>query len=223
MEIKKVPFDIDTVMKKAAEAVEPFPKAALFELAEDGYSSPFEQLIACIISIRTRDEDTLRLARQLFEKARTPEQMLTLTAAEIELLIGNSTFHERKAPQILAIAQQVSEHFNGQLPCDQETLMSFSGVGVKCANLVLSIACDQPRISVDVHVFRITNRWGYVAEKTPEKTTQALEEKLPKKYWVEINRVLVPFGKHICTGSVPWCSKCPLVHMCRQVGVTNFR
>jgi endonuclease-3 len=96
-------------------------------------------------------------------------------------------------------------------------------VGPKCASLALGVAAEQAHISVDVHVHRVTNRWGYVAEKTPEKTMEALMEKLPREYWIEINRLLVPFGKHVCTGVAPKCSTCPLLSMCRQVGVTEHR
>ena len=102
-------------------------------------------------------------------------------------------------------------------------LLGFRGVGPKCANLTLGIACDVPVIGVDIHVHRVTNRWGYVAARTPEKTMAALQQALPKRYWVEINALLVPFGKHVCTGVRPKCSTCPLVSMCRQVGVTGHR
>ena len=124
---------------------------------------------------------------------------------------------------VLSRAARVVAEFAGQLPCDWEVLMSFDGVGIKCANLTLGIACDQKRVSADIHVHRVTNRWGYVAAPTPEKTMVALEEKLPKRYWIEINRLLVPFGKHICTGSLPRCSICPVLDMCRQVGVKKHR
>lgn len=205
------------------EAVAPYPKAAMFELAELGYTTPFEQLIACIISIRTRDEDSLPIARRLLDRARTPTEMGRLTPAEIDQLISPSTFHERKAVQIQAIARQVAEEYGGELPCDEQLLLSFHGVGVKCAHLALGIACDQPYISVDIHVHRVTNRWGYVAAPSPEQTMVQLEERLPQKYWVEINRLLVPFGKHICTGQMPRCSTCPVLDMCQQVGVTRHR
>jgi endonuclease III len=109
------------------------------------------------------------------------------------------------------------------LPCDFDVLTSFQGVGPKCANLTLGIACGQAKISVDIHVHRITNRWGYVATRTPEATLALLEQKLPQIYWVEINRLLVPFGKHVCTGQRPKCSTCPLLAMCAQVGVTDYR
>jgi endonuclease III len=102
-------------------------------------------------------------------------------------------------------------------------LLSFAGVGPKCANLALGIACDEKVISVDIHVHRITNRWGYVKTSSPEKTIDALAAKLPKKYWIEINALLVPFGKHICTGQRPKCSTCPVLEYCQQVGVTSYR
>jgi endonuclease-3 len=219
----KKPFDIDQVFLRIHEAVRPFPKAALFELAEEGFRSPFEQLVACLISIRTLDEVTLPTARRLFALARTPLEVSQLTVAAIDEAIRVCTFHEAKAPQIHRIARRIVEEYDGVLPCESDVLLSFHGVGPKCANLVLGIACDQPRISVDIHVHRVTNRWGYVNTPTPEKTTAVLEGILPRPYWIEINRLLVPFGKHICTGRLPRCSTCPVLDMCRQVGVTTHR
>jgi endonuclease-3 len=219
----KIPFDIDLVMDRIAEAVAPYPKAAMFALADEGFASPFEQLLACIISIRTYDEVTVEAARRLFAVARTPETLCGLAVEAVDRLISPSTFHETKAPQMLAIARQLLERHGGQLPCDFDTLTGFAGVGPKCANLVLGIACGQLRVSVDVHVHRVTNRWGYVQTRGPEQTMNALEAKLPPRFWVEINRLLVPFGKHICTGTRPRCSTCPVLAMCRQVGVTSAR
>jgi endonuclease-3 len=221
--MSKKPFSINRAVRRIEKAIQPYKKAAMFELAEDGYSSTFEQLVACMISIRTYDEVTIPMSRRLFERARTPGQMSQLSAKEIDALIGQSTFHERKALQILELAQRVQAEFNGDLPCDEETLLSFSGVGPKCAHLVMGVACGEPFISVDVHVHRVTNRWGYVQASTPEKTMLALETKLPQKYWIDINRLLVPFGKHICTGNLPHCSTCPVLDMCQQVGVKAHR
>jgi len=219
----KLPFDIDTAISQIREATEPFAKAAMFELAEDGFASPFEQLVACIISIRTYDEVMLPTARKLFARARTPEEISNLTPEEIGEIIRPSTFHENKARQIHEIARRVVEEHDGHLPCDSDVLLSFKGVGPKCANLVLGIACGQPYIGVDIHVHRVTNRWGYVQTRTPEQTMEALVKKLPRKYWVEINRLLVPFGKHICRGRLPHCSTCPVLEMCQQVGVDEYR
>ena len=215
----KETFDINLVMERVEEAVRPFPKAAMFELAEKGHDSPFEQLIGCILSIRTYDEVSLPVSLKLFARANTPQQIAEMDVAEITKIIRRSSFSERKAEQIKAIAQELVKEHEGKLPCDRELLLSFKGVGPKCANLALGIACDQKVISVDVHVHRITNRWGYVAEKTPEKTMEALQAKLPESYWIEINRLLVPFGKHICTASRPRCTTCPIVAMCQQIGV----
>lgn len=217
------PFEIDEAMDRIREAVRELPPAVLFKLAEDGYNSLFEQLVACIISIRTREEVTLPTALRLFARARTPRAMLDLDPGTIDRLIGQCTFHEAKAAQIHGIAGRAVADHGGTLPCDFAVLTSLAGVGPKCANLALAIACGEPRIGVDIHVHRVTNRWGYVQGRTPEATLAALERVLPRRYWVEINRLLVPFGRTICTGALPRCSRCPVRAMCRQVGVTEHR
>jgi endonuclease-3 len=205
------------------QAIRPYKKAAMFELHEQGHTSVFEQLVACVISIRTLDEVSAPAARKLFEVARTPAAVAKLGAKRIDELIRAATFHEPKARTILEIARRAADEFGGELPCDVETLTSFRGVGPKCAHLALGVACGQAVISVDIHVHRVTNRWGYVSTTTPEKTLVALEERLPKKHWIDINRLLVPFGKHVCTGKLPKCSTCPVLAYCRQVGVTGHR
>lgn len=219
----KRPLEIAVLMDRIREAIKPWPKAAMFELYEEGFNTAFEMMVACIISIRTRDETMLPLARGLFARAHTPAQISALPVGEIDRLIGLSGFHETKASQIQKIAQRVVSEFGGELPCNREVFLSFAGVGPKCANLVLGIACGQAHIGVDTHVHRVTNRWGYVETGTPEATMAALEARLPKRYWVDINQLLVPFGKHICTPQFPHCSTCPVLDMCRQVGVTRHR
>lgn len=219
----KHPFDIDLALERIERATRPFAKAALFELFDDGYVTPFEQLVACIISIRTRDEVSLPTARRLFERARTPAETAQLSITAIDELIGATAFHTAKAAQIHAIARRVVDEFDGALPCAAATLQAFAGVGPKCANLVLGIACQQPRIGVDIHVQRVTNRWGYVTARSPEQTMVALEAQLPQRHWITLNRLLVPFGKHICTGRQPHCSTCPVRDMCQHVGVTEQR
>ena len=221
--LDKKPFDVDEALKRIPHALAPYPKAALFALAEQGYGTAFEMLLACIISIRTLDEDTLPVSLRLFAQARTPVQVAALTPEEIDALIAPCTFHPNKARQIHAIAARIVAEYGGELPCDNDVLLSFSGVGPKCANLVLGIACGQPSIGVDIHVHRVTNRWGYVQTATPEATLKALQSKLPRPYWIELNRLLMPFGKFVCTGPRPHCSICPLLEMCPQLGVTNPR
>ena len=219
----KKPFDVEEAIPLLREAVAPFPKAALFELAGEGHTSVFELLVACVISIRTRDETTLPVSRQLFAAAHTPQEVATLSESEIDRLIWACTFHEPKARTIREIAVRTVEEFGGELPCDAAVLQTFRGVGPKCANLTVGIACGEALIGVDVHVHRVTNRWGYVRATTPEKTMAVLHERLPHQYRVEINALLVPFGKHICTLASPSCSTCPLLSMCRQVGVTRHK
>jgi endonuclease-3 len=216
-------FDIHTVVRRIRKAVAGLPDAAMFALREQGYGSVFQQLVACVISIRTTDEVSLPTALALLQRAPTPARMARLEISEIDHLIHASSFHGPKAKQIHAIARRTEEEFGGELPADAEVLQSFAGVGPKCANLALGVAAGVARISVDVHVWRVVNRWGYVAAPTPEKTEKALEQVLPRKYWIEINRLLVPFGKHVCTGVRPKCSVCPVLEYCRQVGVTEHR
>lgn len=208
-------------MVQIEAAIAPFPPAAMFQLAAEGFNSLFEQLISCIISIRTYDEVSVQLSRRLFQIARTPAEVARLSAAEIYACIRESTFSDRKAEQILAVAQTTVAVYDGQLPADPDVLTQFKGVGPKCAHLALGVACHLPYISVDVHVHRVTNRWGYVQTRTPEKTLAALEAKLPQAYWIDINRLLVPFGKHICRGNQPRCKGCPVEAMCAQVGVAE--
>jgi endonuclease-3 len=220
---EKLPFDIHEVMRLVRAAVSDLPDAAMFALRDLGFGSVFQQLVACIISIRTTDEVSLPTALALLEQAPTPKDVVALEIADIDAAIRSSSFHGAKAAQIHAIARYAVEEFGGELPADHEVLQSFAGVGPKCANLALGVAKGVARISVDVHVWRVVNRWGYVEGRTPEATMQALERVLPKQYWIEINRRLVPFGKHVCTGVRPRCSTCLVLAYCRQVGVTEHR
>jgi endonuclease-3 len=219
----KKPFDVDEVIRRLRLAVAGYPDAAMFALRDLGFGSLFQQLVACIISIRTTDEVSLPTALALLSQASTPETIAALDVADIDAAIRSSTFHEPKARQIHTIARRTVDEFGGDLPADAEVLRSFAGVGPKCANLALGVACGVPGISVDVHVWRVVNRWGYVQGKTPEATLRELEEVLPRRYWIELNRLLVPFGKHVCTAVRPKCSTCPLLEYCCQVGVTEHR
>jgi endonuclease-3 len=216
-------FDIGLALSRIREAVRGVPKAAMFALAEEGYATVFEQLVSCILSIRTLDQVSLLAARRLLGEAREPAALARLPVSRIDRLIGEVSFHGAKAEQIRAIARRTAQEYGGTLPCDVDVLRSFKGVGPKCAHLALGVACGELRISVDVHVHRVTNRWGYVRTRTPEETMAGLEKRLPSQYWIEINALLVPFGKHICTGRLPKCSTCPVLDMCRQVGIGAHR
>ncbi|MBO0949046.1 endonuclease III domain-containing protein [Fibrella forsythiae] len=216
-------FPLDTVLAAIEPAIAAYPKAAMFDLFERGYNSLFEQLISCIISIRTLDETTIPVSLRLFEVARTPAEVAALSPDELIPLLYGTSYPDQKAYTIIGIAQRIITEFAGTLPADYDVLTSLKGVGPKCANLALGVATGQSAISVDIHVHRVTNRWGYVHTKTPEKTLAALEKQVPVEQWININRLLMPFGKHICTGTLPHCSTCPVLAYCAQVGVERHR
>jgi endonuclease III len=217
-----LPHDIPRMLELIRDAIRPYARAMLFELYSEGRRSPFAQLVACLLSIRTRDEVSLLAARRLLDAAPTPRKLLKLPPERISDLIRQCTFAGQKAATLRRICEILVEDFGGEAPCDFDTLISLPGVGPKCANLVMGIACGEPKIGVDIHVHRVTNRWGYVSAPTPLKTLAQLERRLPKDYWVEINELLVPFGKHICTGARPKCPVCPVYDFCERVGVKKM-
>lgn len=219
----KLPFDLDTVLNRIEQAIAKYPKAAMFELYERGFTSLFEQLISCIISVRTLDETTIPVSLRLFAEARTPEATLLLPHQKLVDLLDGSTFPRQKAETILRISKTAVEKYNGQLPADFEGLTALKGVGPKCANLSLGVAAKVPGISVDIHVHRVVNRWGITKTAQPEQTMVFLQKAIPQENWIDVNRLLMPFGKHICTGVLPHCSTCPVVDYCEQIDVVKHR
>ncbi len=219
----KSTFNLTQVLARIEEAIRPYPKAAMFDLYERGYTSLFEQLISCIISIRTLDETTLPVSLALFAQARTPQQLLAIDIPTLTSLLEGSSYPEQKAYTLRGIAQRIVDEFDGHLPANFDTLISLKGVGPKCANLALGVATGQAAISVDIHVHRVVNRWGFVKTSQPEQTLKVLEQAVPHEQWIDINRLLMPFGKHICTGPLPHCSTCPVLEFCEQVGVTKHQ
>ncbi len=218
----KDPFDIDEVFRLLRRATAPLPKAAMFELRDRGHGSPFEQLVSALVSARTRDETTTPVCLRLFAAARTPDAMAALPEDEIVRLLRGATFPEPKARDIKALSAAITAA-GGAVPDTAEGLTALRGVGPKIAALTLGVGFGKPAISVDIHVHRIANRWGYVAAKTPERTMEALARVLPERYWIEINERLVPFGKFVCTGERPRCGSCLLLRQCRQIGVVAPR
>jgi len=217
----KEPFDIDEVFLRLRAACAALPKAAMFDLRDRGYSTPFEQLVSSLISARTLEHTTMAVSLRLFAVARTPDAMAALGEDELIRLLHGATFPEPKARDILALSRAIRDEHGGLVPDTLEGLTAFRGVGPKIAALTLAVGFGQPAIPVDIHVHRVANRWGYVATSTPERTLAALQAKLPQQYWIEINERLVPFGKYICTGPQPHCPRCQLLSMCQQVGVKH--
>lgn len=215
-------YPLETMLRRIENTIAPYPKAAMFELRERGYNSLFEQLVSCVISIRTLDETTMPVSLRLFEKARTPDAMLALGREPLADLLYGSTFPGQKADTILAIAAAAQAN-GGTVPENFDALTAIKGVGPKCANLALGVALGVPAISVDIHVHRVVNRWGLVQTTTPEKTLKALEAIVPENLWIDINRDLMPFGKFHCTAHLPKCSICPVAQWCQRVGVIRHR
>jgi endonuclease-3 len=192
-------------------------------LMAETYQSPFRVLISCILSLRTQDATTAKASHRLFAVADSPETMLKLTAMKIEKLIYPVGFYRTKAKNIRGICRTLINQYRGEVPDDIDKLLKLKGVGRKTANLVVTLGYRKPGICVDTHVHRISNRWGYVKTKTPEKTEFVLRAKLPKQYWIEYNDLLVSFGQHLCRPISPVCSQCPVRKYCRQIGVTVTR
>ena len=184
---------------------------------------PYQVLIACLLSLRTKDETTGPAARRLFALADTPEAMLTLQVTQIEKAIYPVGFYKTKAQTVLDISRDLVEHYHSRVPDEVEELVKFKGVGRKTANLVVTQGYQKLGICVDTHVHRISNRWGYIGTKTPEETEMALRRKLPKQHWIEINDLLVAMGQTICHPISPRCSLCPIEKYCAKIGVTRSR
>lgn len=214
--------DIHWVIATLREASKAWMPALVDSKAKDEWD-PYQILIATILSLRTKDTLTAIVAPRLFALAKTPQAMLTHSPEEIAETIYPVGFYRNKAASILAISQILLDDYAGQVPDDLEELLKLPGVGRKTANLVITAGYNKPGICVDIHVHRISNRWGYVRTKTPEQTEFALREKLPPEYWIEYNGLLVSMGQNLCTPSSPWCSQCPVARVCDRVGVTRSR
>ena len=184
---------------------------------------PFKVLISCILSLRTQDKTTGVASEKLFSLAPDMKTMSKLPVKAIEKAIYPVGFYKTKAERIKDICNVLIGKYNSSVPDDIDELLTLKGVGRKTANLVVTLGYGKPGICVDTHVHRITNRWGYVKTKTPEKTEFALREKLPEKYWLEINGMLVAFGQGICRPISPLCSRCGINRYCEKLGVTVSR
>ena len=192
-------------------------------LMAETYESPFRVLISCILSLRTQDATTAKASHRLFAVADSPQAMVKLTAKKIAKLIYPVGFYKTKARQIIEICRTIIDRYHGKVPDEIDEPAKFKGVGRKTANLFVTLGYNKPGICVDTHVHRISNRWGYLKTATPEKTEVALRAKLPKKYWIEYNNLLVNFGQHLCRPISPLCSACPVKKYCAQIGVTLRR
>lgn len=198
----------------------PLPSVSM--IADEKYS-PFRVLISTVISLRTKDAVTLEASLRLFAKADTPDRMIALSPEEIGELIYPAGFYKRKGEQIHQIATILIEEHGGKVPTERGALIALPGVGLKTANLTLSLGHNIPAICVDIHVHRICNRVGAVKTQNPDHTEGVLSASLPKEYWREINDSLVLYGQKICLPVSPRCSICPMQEWCPKVDVTKHR
>ena len=168
---------------------------------------PFRVLIATLISLRTKDEVTLAASQRLFALAGDPHAMACLSEQAIQEAIYPAGFYKTKAKNIRLISLRLIEQYEGRVPDTQHELLALPGVGIKTANLTLNLGYQIDAICVDCHVHQIANRLGWVHTKTPEQTELALQEVMPRRFWIPLNELLVRYGQLICTPVSPFCSK----------------
>ncbi len=214
--------DIDIVLRSIKKSIQEWP-IPLMERLVVSKPDPFALLVACVLSLRTRDSATAGAYDRLFPLADSPFSMARLSVKKIEKAIYPVGFYRTKARQIQKMSQKICDVCEGKVPEEIEELVKLPGVGRKTANLVRTLGYQKPGICVDVHVHRISNRLGYVTTKYPDDTETVLRRKLPQKHWMTFNGLLVPFGQYRCTPASPKCSVCSIRPFCKQTNVQSFR
>jgi len=208
-----------SLLKKAVKAVH----VPWLDSLASGERDPFKILVSCILSLRTQDKTTEEASARLFDLASSPPEMAALSQGKIEKAIYPVGFYRIKARTIKTLSETVAGRYEGKVPDSLDELLKLKGIGRKTANLVITLGFGKFGICVDTHVHRIVNRWGYVRTRTPEETEFALRERLPRRYWRELNGLLVAFGQNICKPLSPFCSACSLKSFCGKVHVTRRR
>ena len=214
-------FNIADGLRKVKKAVRKFRTPSVTVIAKK--NDPFAVLVSCIISLRTRDEVTEMASARLFSLAKLPAELLELSNAKIEKAIYPAAFYRNKTKSLKELCQVLVKEYYGKVPDKLEELLKLKGVGRKTANLTLILGHNKLGICVDIHVHRISNRWGYVKTKSPDETEMVLREILPKRFWKSYNDLLVSFGQNLCKPVSPFCSSCPVEDQCPKIGVTRSR
>ena len=178
------------------------------------FGSPYELLIAVILSAQCTDERVNKVTKVLFEKYNTPEKMLTLTQEALEQYIFSCGFYHNKAKHILSASHDIMEKFGGEVPSTLEELRTLAGVGRKTANVVYAVAFHGDAIAVDTHVFRVANRLGIAKGSTPDKVEAGLCAAIPKDLWSKAHHWLIFHGRRVCHSQRPDCDHCPLAPLC---------
>lgn len=180
----------------------------------ENFHDPFLVLVSCILSLRTNDNTTYPATLRMLKLGKTPKELANCDIKKLEKAIYPVGFYANKAKQIVELSKLLVEKYDSKVPNSIEELCKFNGVGRKTANLTIAKGFNEPAICVDVHVHRIFNRMGYVKTKTPDETEMALREKLPKKFWIDINTLLVTHGRNVCKPIKPLCDICPVSKYC---------
>jgi len=214
-------FPVSEVLAKVKKAVQGCRVPSLTIISQK--NDPFAVLVSCIISLRTRDEVTYPASARLLKLAKTPAQLIKLSNAKLEQAIYPAAFFRNKSQSIKELCKDLVDNYEGRVPDKLEELLKLKGVGRKTANLTLILGHNKPGICVDIHVHRISNRWGYVKTKSPNETEMALRDKLPKCYWKGYNDLLVTFGQNICKPVSPFCGSCPIAEICPKIDVSKYR
>lgn len=183
----------------------------------------FKILISCLLSLRTKDENTEKVSDKLFKVASTPQQIVSMPIKKLEKLIYSSGHYKKKSRTLKHVSKVILKEYKGLVPDSREALLEIKGIGPKTANIVLNFAFNKLVLPIDTHCHRLPNRLGWVKTKTPEETEKELEKILPKRYWREFNAIFVLFGKTICQPISPFCSKCPVNKYCPRIGVEKSR
>ena len=214
--------NIDAIYEILGRLFHTYP-APVVDLVEAQTNDPFKILVATILSARTNDKTTTKVVAEMFKTINTPDDLVGLSTKEIEELIYPVGFYHNKAIHLQKLPAVMKKEFDGKVPDEIDDLLKLPGVGRKTANLVRTVAFKKPAVCVDVHVHRISNRFGYVVTKNPLETEMALRKVLPIDYWIHYNSYVVAFGQNHCTPRNPKCDTCPIYEYCNRVGVlTKF-
>jgi len=204
-------IDIEKIVESLKAAKQP---QSDFVKLMDTFQDPYLVLISCILSLRTNDKTTYPATLRMLELGRTPQEIAKADVKELEKAIFPVGFYKNKAEQIIELSKVLIEKYDSKTPESIEALVELKGVGRKTANLVIARGFNKPAICVDIHVHRIFNRLGYVSTKTPDETEIELRKKLPEKFWIEINTLIVTHGQNVCKPINPLCNICPIKCLC---------
>ncbi|UOD34122.1 endonuclease III [Deferribacteraceae bacterium V6Fe1] len=215
--------DIQAIFKNLEKFYKNENEPSVTKIAKVCNNDPFKVLISTIISLRTKDEVTLKSSFNLFKHADTPEKVLQLSLEELEKLIFPAGFYKKKAVTIKEISQKLVDEYNSKVPDNIDELLKFKGIGRKTATLVMIEGFKKNEVCVDTHVHRISNRIGLVKTKSPDETEIELKKIIPEKYWIKLNEILVVYGQKLCKPISPLCSSCFIDKYCDKIGLKSAR